>query len=92
MKTKHTPGPWQVQIRKSHVSVTKLDDLGLDVPIAVLPGGKREGYDEMANARLIAAAPEMLKQLLLVQAYLKADNITWTGIDSAIAKAKGDAK
>jgi hypothetical protein len=46
---------------------------------------------EAANdlASLVSAAPELLAQLKLVQEYLAAKDVRWTGIDAALAKAEG---
>jgi hypothetical protein len=83
MSKKHTPGPWIVsEIGSVHGSDGK----------AILSGGEYVGGESYANARLIAAAPELLEQLKLVRAYLTAKEITWTGIDAAIAKAEGSGK
>jgi len=63
MEYKHTPGPWrrssygfQVLGNNNHVSVCHLD-------------GKQGEEIQMANAQLIAAAPEMLKSLIELRNY-----------------------
>ena len=59
MNTKHTPGPWRaLESKSSQHQVWKGDDhiasaWGTDVP----------GDEQLANARLIAAAPELLDAL-----------------------------
>lgn len=55
--TKYTPGPWKATARRVSKPETE-DRLALDVQIN---GGNRD--DNKANARLIAAAPDMLAVL-----------------------------
>ncbi len=63
--TAHTPGPWQVwdamegNTAKLHVGIVQQNG---SVRLASLPNMSAIGEDE-ANARLIAAAPEMLEAL-----------------------------
>lgn len=86
MITKHTPGPWKYD-----------DTYGLimakDVEIAACHSGIK------ANANLIAAAPEMLKALLIAKKYIDyaiefGDTSKNTAdihlIDEAIKKARGE--
>lgn len=92
MNTKHTAGPW------------KIDD-ALDLPLAVIQDNEMgEGIAELgertpeneANARLIAAAPELLEALQEMMSRYGSKN---SGFDNeetakaraAIAKAKGEA-
>jgi len=93
--SKYTPGPWKATTR--HVTAQETDDrLALDVQIN---GGNRD--DNKANARLIAAAPELLeacKRLLVEVRWesMRADIVTddaWANIDfakAAIQKATGE--
>lgn len=102
---KHTPGPWTVGTNKSPSNVTagKYDiqqwptDAGLSRPVS-----SEENETEVANAHLIAAAPEMLEALEGIAA--KMEWITepklrnWKDVCTrmaaeaavAIAKAKGE--
>ena len=67
-KAKHTPGPWKATEKTVTAPETE-DRLGLDVRIY---GGN--GKDNRANARLIAAAPDLLEAL---QAFVKyADDVS----------------
>ena len=92
----HTPGPWTYEIGRGCKTISGryheiADTVGLDNELG--------GQDE-ANARLIAAAPELLEAL---KAILDIDNPPWghpghidfnEGIEKAreaIAKAEGDA-
>jgi len=64
MESKHTPGPWSVT--GNEIIKAK----GIPMLLATVnnsEGAKLNGYDTEANAKLIAAAPELLwslKQLL----------------------------
>lgn len=96
----HTPGPWQITkdtTRGEFVTYTKVRD-GHDGVIAVMH------INEDANARLIAAAPELLAALeAITKAYVElvesdyaprwnAENDSEViSARAAIAKAKGGA-
>ena len=73
MTSKHTPGPWRIgEIRHAGayqlVQVDAQNGYICDVQAPILLGEFDEETRE-ANARLIAAAPEMLAALEAVQAY-----------------------
>ena len=84
MEAKHTPGPWECDQIGHEVFETQRMTV-----IATLPLART-----MADARLIAAAPELLEALAAVLADAKrrksplAENITEFA-HAAIAKAKG---
>lgn len=61
MTTPHTPGPWKVD-EDAPVIVSAQD--GTDIAIA--SGRAERGTVQEANARLIAAAPEMLAALVIL--------------------------
>ena len=100
METKHTPGPWVVD-PDSPTDISPADDLRLGIASichADEAGGRWEfGQQSKANAKLIAAAPDLLealqdcervmseelKGLLVIQPELK-------NARAAIAKATGD--
>lgn len=72
MNTQHTPGPWRYDREKSRiVSESAFEDWSLDkdvsdepVPISVVDlMGAMGGADTQADARLIAAAPDLLAAL-----------------------------
>lgn len=85
MTTPHTPGPWIVDdwlVRPQDMR----DQLDNDSEWVAVGIGDEDGYAEsvaychLANARLIAAAPELLHALQLV--------MTWNGIyDQSVASA-----
>lgn len=65
--TKHTPGPWSVgrRSKKGHYRFIDADDGWLELARVVV---RPEGYENdrasgAANARLIAAAPDLLAAL-----------------------------
>jgi hypothetical protein len=60
MKFDHTPGPWKVYARTEFLHHIGIKTEHID-PISVAYGSNKEGE---ANARLIAAAPEMLEALI----------------------------
>lgn len=83
MSAKHTPGPWTIQ-------GSLIVGQG-QYPITQLPIEPTEGT--MADARLILAAPELLKALKLAAACLKRkrfDEGHLDEINAAIAKAEGE--
>ena len=80
-EVKHTPGPWEACGKAVHAETGR----------EIVFGGHntRSGSDEeqRANARLIAAAPELLEALKVA-----VSQASWTGITqahAAIAKAEG---
>lgn len=86
--TNHTPGPWAVSFgtdvylhgerfeHNRHIADCDMDmDLGKD---------ERE-----ANARLVAAAPELLEALKYVRRFLRETDHDVEYVDAAIAKAEG---
>lgn len=98
---KHTPGPWKVNQHPLNGSIqimastpTKLGDL----PVVAELGGSTvmTARKELANANLIAAAPEMLQLLEYVRDYivdldLKGFELIKGDLRKTIAKAKGGA-
>lgn len=85
----HTPGPWQAYIGPVNMNgglnpffrgtVAVLKHSGEDDDVVVITDTNRPAHDYEANARLIAAAPEMLEALqaeheaiLVLKAWLRA--------------------
>ena len=92
MNTKHTPGPWKIGTPPPNGEQTVGTDQGLMVAVATTGAG----VQTKANARLIAAAPDLLRFLVEARTTLEA----WkdvapavslcSDIDAAIAKATGE--
>lgn len=84
----HTPGPWEVRIQDAGVHVTLRDSTGVKFAV-VIQGPRTAGKHE--NARLIAAAPDLLEALERVAEDDFAHD-THEIVLAAIAKAKGEAQ
>lgn len=83
--SKHTPGPW-IATYKTVTAPETEDRLPLHVRIH---GGNRD--DNKANARLIAAAPELLEALLdMVSDHTEISAGTLAFARQAINKATGE--
>jgi len=98
-KTKHTPGPWKAKTVKA-LGIYANNDQQIAVVHNEMPRGGRRQDDyniEEANARLIAAAPDLLEAcevLLKAAPELWGDDIEkWPRlmdrVEAAIAKAEG---
>ena len=98
--TQHTPGPWEIFPSATKQEIT-VGNYGVHAPLvlasAVVPG---LDYQAWANARLIAAAPELLEALEACELAFNAIGSdlpawaikTWRNTEAAIAKAKGEAQ
>lgn len=96
----HTPGPWRLVPPPTADNGNPWRVAGCDHTIAIIPNRPRE-----ADARLIAAAPDMLAALKIARQYVKATHGSLAGavgpdnlvspdlalIDTAVAKAEGTA-
>lgn len=104
MSSKHTPGPWEMIPREQAIRTgdAYAKDgwasyvVGFDVWAAdgerpiVGPNGIPALEADEANARLIAAAPDLLEALKVAQLWLDVDGrFDMQGINAAIAKAGG---
>ena len=98
--SKHTPGPWRVQPytwQRGNVSVfaPRFGRAPYGACVAHTPCSDGVGGADgaLANARLIAAAPELLealKELMVAADRVSAEPVTWLGkARAAIAKAEG---
>jgi hypothetical protein len=94
--TKHTPGPWTVVYGPDWVAVKARD--GICVADASADDEEIRESEIEANARLIAAAPDMLRALgavaIALRAQLHANAPVYVSdalriADAAIAKAEG---
>jgi hypothetical protein len=84
--TKHTPGPWRADVQDpAFVNY----DVRTDETIICTMGIDMCTEEEAANARLIAAAPELLEALMRLDAYhsLMVSSVDRQAIMDAIAKA-----
>ena len=102
-EAKHTPGPWQLEADPCHVDSLTTVTGGQRMnahpnawpahPLTVQVGGMASVKEAQANARLIAAAPELLAALERASAMLarfpQCDD-AWKQARAAIAKAKGE--
>lgn len=92
MKTQHTPGPWT-----AHGTVVNQEGERFEYPVATTGISPVPTEEAFANARLIAAAPELLaacQRALTVLCEYDFDPYTDAGdiLRAAIAKAAGGAK
>jgi hypothetical protein len=75
MIQKHTPGPWRVEIDKSAAQVKGFPVIEADEYTVVGTEGIYGDVDtDMANARLIAAAPELLS---IVERFVALPSAAW---------------
>lgn len=91
---KHTPGPWEIHAGYIYGGAT--DNLGEQRIVATIG---RSHDEHSANARLIAAAPELLDGLKLLKDIIEANGLTpsvaddcfdgWSKAIDAIRKAAG---
>ena len=93
---KHTPGPWKAHFNVPTAAIPghiiKKDD-NVKTPIALLweGGGTKGKPEQIANAHLITAAPELLAALKYIDETLQLDPFSQCGTlaAQAIAKAEG---
>lgn len=94
MTTKHTPGPWAPHAQGASDEYCLLANERRWV-IAFRQNGELYTAEQLANMRLIAAAPELLQALeSVLHASEKGgdmENISWGFLRSVVAKAKGEA-
>ena len=86
--SKHTPGPWEWN---KYGALLHEDEIVLGID----GGCRRCDYPNEANARLIAAAPDLLEALTLLEStcgegWLEMNNPIRVLARAAIAKAKGE--
>ena len=99
MKTKHTKGQWIIKSTKDTNSLYSMIYSG-EVRIAEVKSFGKDSkfndatYEEKeANAKLIAAAPDMLEALIMLNNYIKEDSAIYRSslkcqyIDELITKA-----
>ena len=82
----HTPGPWKVLVENHHIYAKD------SYPVASATS-HRKSEERLANARLIAAAPDLLAacELMLTVYGLKQEAPhAFETMRSAVAKARGE--
>jgi hypothetical protein len=85
--SQHTAGPWSVGETRHKYDLIIRNSENDPVASVFLAGyGPQTGA---ANARLIAAAPEMLAALKAAQEILERNGIVRSEVEAAIAKAEG---
>lgn len=96
MEHKHTPGPWEITShRPPYSEENDFPGVGISIPDAELASGIHEdaievwGENSEANARLIAAAPELLEALRGVLRVADRATVEFDAARAAIAKATG---
>jgi len=87
----HTKGPWRIRVNKNDDQDTC--DMSICGDIFVLADINGPQYPhQKANARLIAAAPDLIEALKMAQMWLDWDGrYDMQGINAAISKATGAA-
>lgn len=90
MSTQHTPGPWAFVAEGTAYAINTHDSEGhVDAYIADTIGGLGPDVD-LANARLIAAAPDLLYALeFVMSAHGEQLSTAFEYAQRAIAKAEG---
>lgn len=83
METKHTPGPW-------HIRAERYRYIHVKAPLGGIAHLDTIDSEGMANARLIAAAPELLAAAIKVNA-LSIQSDAHKELREAIHKATRDA-
>ena len=73
MKTKHTAGPWDFTIDPRHTGIITFGNS--DIIIGELYGNDISQEDTLANAKLIAAAPELLAAIKRAEHFMQSQPI-----------------
>jgi hypothetical protein len=87
--SKHTPGPWSQHLVKVQRDITGPHGQSIAYTRGADWSGDKSESEELANARLIAAAPELLEALREVVAISDRKHDAWDKAHAAMAKAAG---
>ncbi len=90
-ESKHTPGPWEVEAQDSYLNVVGGGRIVAEVHVHATPAHPPETADfekRQANARLIAASPDLAETLGAVIEYDEADDVRRSDWDETVAKAR----
>lgn len=95
--SRHTPGPWKAERHKNKQFPTclEIEIWNQNTHITTIHEHVENVKIDLANARLIAAAPELLEALEQAKVRLECAGLNDTTLDiikQAIAKAKGGAE
>jgi hypothetical protein len=83
---KHTPGPWKEDDMPYRENIIEIRDERGQRQCVVVADWPQSARTQTANARLIAAAPEMLKELLKARAYLITVDLVFRDPDGSAGK------
>lgn len=89
MKQVHTPGPWEVSEQEDGSDAIKSKTRFIIIPDQGICGATVS--EAVANARLIAAAPDMLAALIAIMAAIDADETSGRkleGLTPEMSKAR----
>lgn len=91
-QSKHTPTPWELRQSSGNGNYFLYSENSKKTPFCGVNSLPKEG-NGLSNARLIAAAPELLEALCLLVYDAKGKGITerMAIAEKAIAKARGEA-
>jgi hypothetical protein len=87
--SKPTPGPWRIEANHRGSYVIEPNVAGMCFP-------PKKSSESLANARLIAAAPDLYHALWLARSYAYKTGMStaypyeWEKMNRALAKAKGE--
>lgn len=88
MEAKFTPGPWYGRPSHDPVLIQGCDVADLSLAFAC-GGGDPRRSEYIANARLIAAAPDMLEVLQRIYSFGELSGEDYDAVREVIAKATG---
>ena len=88
--SKHTPGPWSVQVEPHPIGGGMTEILISSERGEVAYFNTSSHAEYMADARLIAAAPELLDALQDLCSWEPLNQDKWDNARAAIAKATGE--
>jgi len=90
MQLKHTPGPWEIERGHNTNRAKGIKQKRFYINIINFNGISRSASEEGEyNARLIAAAPEMLEALINITTNMRNEEPILIDIDIIIEKATG---
>lgn len=91
MTAKHTPGPWELRPDDMGGLSSLVFPAGQPHPVAGVTGYYSGNWERLANALLIAAAPELLEALQFVMTASGGQlGTAFEQAQAAIAKATGE--